>query len=364
MRGKLLEHGAQLVGADRGGDVAPPQPHVEIGVLAAEELDHRAAADMDAAERPQEQRRADGVEADDDEGAEARFGADMALPERREIVALVGGGERVRALERAPVGSAAAISSNTSTRAMRPATAGSGAAIGIESAQGDDVHGANRGKIVNAGAASQRFINKGLEYSLRIGVRPRNLAGLKKTIIRGGLETLYFSGLYHVMRPLVGGVGVILTLHHVGPPRPTRSSPTGCSRSRPLFFECLLRRLKARAARLISLDEMHASSWSPATSSAASSASPSTTATRIPQALGLSAAQEIRDAVRALHPDQLPGPARRIVVGGARGGDRAEQPHRPGHQRQAAVLRLRDGAGEARALRRGLPLSAQHEDRR
>ncbi|HKY86652.1 MAG TPA: polysaccharide deacetylase, partial [Pseudorhodoplanes sp.] len=37
---------------------------------------------------------------------------------------------------------------------------------------------------------------------------------LKKTVIRAGLETLYFSGAHHVMRPFVGGVGVILTLHH------------------------------------------------------------------------------------------------------------------------------------------------------
>ena len=42
---------------------------------------------------------------------------------------------------------------------------------------------------------------------------------MKKTIIRTGLETLYFTGLHHMMRPLVGGVGTILTLHHVRPPR-------------------------------------------------------------------------------------------------------------------------------------------------
>ena len=42
---------------------------------------------------------------------------------------------------------------------------------------------------------------------------------MKKTIIRTGLETLYFSGMHHWMRPLVGGVGAILTLHHVRPPR-------------------------------------------------------------------------------------------------------------------------------------------------
>ena len=39
------------------------------------------------------------------------------------------------------------------------------------------------------------------------------------TIIRGGLETLYFSGLHHVLRPAFGGVGAILTLHHVRPAR-------------------------------------------------------------------------------------------------------------------------------------------------
>ena len=43
------------------------------------------------------------------------------------------------------------------------------------------------------------------------------VSGLKKTIIRGGLETLYFSGANVLMRPFVGGVGAILTLHHVRP---------------------------------------------------------------------------------------------------------------------------------------------------
>ena len=81
-------------------------------------------------------------------------------------------------------------------------------------------------------------------------------------------------------------------------------------------------------------------------------------------AVGLSAAQEIRNAVRALYPDQLPGPARRIVVGGAGSGDRAEQPHRPDDQRQAAVRRLRDRRREARGLRSALSFSARHEDRR
>jgi peptidoglycan/xylan/chitin deacetylase (PgdA/CDA1 family) len=83
------------------------------------------------------------------------------------------------------------------------------------------------------------------------------LAGLKKTIIRGGLETLYFSGLYHVMRPLVGGVGAILTLHHVRPARPDVFQPNRLLEVTPAFFGRLLRRLRRARIDLVSLDEMH-----------------------------------------------------------------------------------------------------------
>jgi peptidoglycan/xylan/chitin deacetylase (PgdA/CDA1 family) len=83
------------------------------------------------------------------------------------------------------------------------------------------------------------------------------LAGLKKTIIRGGLETLYFSGLHHLMRPLVGGVGAILTLHHVRPARPEAFQPNRLLEVTPAFLERLLRRLKRARIDLVSLDEMH-----------------------------------------------------------------------------------------------------------
>jgi len=80
---------------------------------------------------------------------------------------------------------------------------------------------------------------------------------VKKTIIRGGLETLYFSGLHHWMRPLVGGVGTILTLHHVRPPRSSRFQPNRLLEISPAFFERLLRRLRRSRHDIISLDEMH-----------------------------------------------------------------------------------------------------------
>jgi len=83
------------------------------------------------------------------------------------------------------------------------------------------------------------------------------VAGLKKTIIRTGLETLYFSGLHHVMRPLVGGVGSILTLHHVRPLRHDAFQPNRLLEITPVFLERLLRRLARRRIDVVSLDEMH-----------------------------------------------------------------------------------------------------------
>ena len=70
------------------------------------------------------------------------------------------------------------------------------------------------------------------------------LAGLKKTIIRGGLETLYFSGMHRLLRPFVGGVGAILTMHHVRPPRPDAFQPNRLLEVSPIFLEGLLRRLR------------------------------------------------------------------------------------------------------------------------
>jgi peptidoglycan/xylan/chitin deacetylase (PgdA/CDA1 family) len=80
---------------------------------------------------------------------------------------------------------------------------------------------------------------------------------VKKTIIRTGLETLYFSGLHHAMRPFVGGLGAILTLHHVRPARGSRFQPNRLLEITPAFFEKLLRRLRRSRRDLISLDEMH-----------------------------------------------------------------------------------------------------------
>lgn len=80
---------------------------------------------------------------------------------------------------------------------------------------------------------------------------------MKKTVIRSGLETLYFSGMHHWLRPLVGGVGSILTLHHVRPARTDSFQPNRLLEVTPEFFEGILRRLVSARIDVISLDEMH-----------------------------------------------------------------------------------------------------------
>jgi peptidoglycan/xylan/chitin deacetylase (PgdA/CDA1 family) len=83
------------------------------------------------------------------------------------------------------------------------------------------------------------------------------LPGWKTTIIRSGLETLYFSGAHVLMRPFVGGIGAILTLHHVRPPRLDRFQPNRLLEITPAFLEDVLRWLRRSGLDIVTVDEMH-----------------------------------------------------------------------------------------------------------
>jgi peptidoglycan/xylan/chitin deacetylase (PgdA/CDA1 family) len=91
------------------------------------------------------------------------------------------------------------------------------------------------------------------------------LSPLQKTVIRGGLETLYFSAAHHLMRPFVCGLGVILTLHHVRPPRPDRFQPNRLLEIRPSFLDDAVRWLRRSRIDLVSLDELHRRLTAPST---------------------------------------------------------------------------------------------------
>jgi peptidoglycan/xylan/chitin deacetylase (PgdA/CDA1 family) len=81
--------------------------------------------------------------------------------------------------------------------------------------------------------------------------------GFKYQVFRAALNSLYFSGAYRMLRPLMGGVGTILMLHHVRPARPDRFQPNHLLEVTPKFFERVIRRLRRSKVDLVSLDEMH-----------------------------------------------------------------------------------------------------------
>jgi peptidoglycan/xylan/chitin deacetylase (PgdA/CDA1 family) len=85
----------------------------------------------------------------------------------------------------------------------------------------------------------------------------RALSGLKDAVIRTGLESLYFSGAHKLMLPFVGGVGVILTLHHVRPARRDRFQPNRLLEITPRFLDRVAKALRRSGLDIVSLDEMH-----------------------------------------------------------------------------------------------------------
>ncbi|MFD2183132.1 polysaccharide deacetylase family protein [Rhodoplanes azumiensis] len=80
---------------------------------------------------------------------------------------------------------------------------------------------------------------------------------LKRAIIRSGLEALYFSGAHRFMRPVLGGVGAILMLHHVRPARPDGFQPNRLLEITPDFLEHVVGRLGRTKVDFVSLDEVY-----------------------------------------------------------------------------------------------------------
>ena len=80
---------------------------------------------------------------------------------------------------------------------------------------------------------------------------------LRNKIFQVVLEALYFSGSHVLLRPWLGGVGAIMTLHHVRLPRRGQFQPNRLLEVTPAYFEHVIRRLRRSGTDLISLDEMH-----------------------------------------------------------------------------------------------------------
>jgi peptidoglycan/xylan/chitin deacetylase (PgdA/CDA1 family) len=80
---------------------------------------------------------------------------------------------------------------------------------------------------------------------------------MKSTIIRTGFDTLYFSRIHALLRRFFEGVGAILMLHHVRPPRSSEFQPNRGLEVSPEFLSHTLDWLRGEAIDIVSLDEMY-----------------------------------------------------------------------------------------------------------
>jgi peptidoglycan/xylan/chitin deacetylase (PgdA/CDA1 family) len=80
---------------------------------------------------------------------------------------------------------------------------------------------------------------------------------LRNTVIRAGLEALYFSGAHVLLRPIFSGVGAVFMLHHVRPRREGAFQPNRHLEITPDFLRAMLGHLRARGIDIVTMDEVH-----------------------------------------------------------------------------------------------------------
>lgn len=80
---------------------------------------------------------------------------------------------------------------------------------------------------------------------------------LRNTVIRAGLEALYFSGAHVLLRPIFAGVGAIFMLHHVRPRRDAAFQPNRHLEVEPEFLRAMLTHLRDLDVDIVTMDEMH-----------------------------------------------------------------------------------------------------------
>jgi peptidoglycan/xylan/chitin deacetylase (PgdA/CDA1 family) len=80
---------------------------------------------------------------------------------------------------------------------------------------------------------------------------------LRNTVIRAGLEALYFSGAHYLLRPIFAGVGVIFMLHHIRPRRDGAFQPNHHLEVEPEFLRAMLAHLRNHEVDIVTMDEVH-----------------------------------------------------------------------------------------------------------
>jgi peptidoglycan/xylan/chitin deacetylase (PgdA/CDA1 family) len=80
---------------------------------------------------------------------------------------------------------------------------------------------------------------------------------LRNTVIRAGLEALYFSGAHYLLRPIFAGVGTIFMLHHVRPGSQAQFQPNRHLAVEPGFLRAMLAHLRNLDVDIVTMDEVH-----------------------------------------------------------------------------------------------------------
>jgi peptidoglycan/xylan/chitin deacetylase (PgdA/CDA1 family) len=79
----------------------------------------------------------------------------------------------------------------------------------------------------------------------------------RNTVVRAGLEALYFSGAHVLLRPIFAGVGAIFMLHHVRPRRDGEFQPNHHLEVEPEFLRAMLSHLRTLDVDIVTMDEVH-----------------------------------------------------------------------------------------------------------
>ncbi len=80
---------------------------------------------------------------------------------------------------------------------------------------------------------------------------------VNSTLIKAGLDAIYFTGGHLVMRPFCCGIGAILTMHHVVPRQKKKFAPNSILEITPEFLDSVVTSIRGKGYDIVSLDEAH-----------------------------------------------------------------------------------------------------------
>ena len=87
---------------------------------------------------------------------------------------------------------------------------------------------------------------------------PAQMSAITTFALKAGLAALQYSGATRLLRPLTGGAGAILMLHHVLPGKPGGFAPNQLLQITPDFLDSVIREVRRQGYDTVSLSEVRA----------------------------------------------------------------------------------------------------------